>query len=89
MTMATAGALATMALAGCNHSSSDAGANIAAMHDNAADAIDNRADVLDNKADALRGQAKQTRDWGKDLKKEADSIAKHGGRPNEAMLNQM
>ena len=87
-TMAAA-ALAMIATAGCNRSTSEVGANIAAAHDNAADAIDNKADALDNKADVLRNEAKQTRDWGKDLKKEADAVAKHGGHPDEATLNQM
>ncbi|WP_174278782.1 hypothetical protein [Sphingomonas bacterium] len=87
--MIAVAALSTIATAGCSRPGSDVGANIAASHDNAADAIDNRADVLDNRADAMRNEAKQTRDWGKDLKKEADTIAKHGGHPDQATLNQM
>lgn len=77
------------AVAGCHGPSSEVGTNIQDAHDNAAEAIDNQADALDNKADALRNKASQTRDWGKDLKKEADSVAKHGGHPDEATLNQM
>lgn len=83
-------ALAMLAMtAGCDRPTSEAGANIADAHDNAADEIDNRADALDNKADALRNQADQTREWGKDLKKEADRVEEKGGHPDEATLNEM
>ena len=89
ITTAVAALAIAAVTAGCHGTTSEVGANIAEAHDNAADAIDNQAEVLDNKADALRDKAKQTRNWGKDLKKEADTVAKDGGHPDQATLNQM